>query len=95
MSGELRSQPDDTTLVTAGWDKTIRFWDSRSGRLRFTVIGHTGPIITLAFSPDGKTLASGGEDQTIRLWDAQNGRHLSTLTGHADDVWALAYSPTV
>jgi len=43
-------------------------------KLRDTFKGHTGFVLSVAFSPDGKTLASGGLDNTIKLWDVKPGK---------------------
>ena len=55
---------------------------SAPGERTRTLIGHSMPIYTLAFSPDGRWLASGGLDKTAKLWDTLNGSELRTFTGH-------------
>jgi WD40 repeat protein/serine/threonine protein kinase len=59
----------------------------------FTLRGHTGPVMTVAFAPDGVVLASGSTDNTVRLWDARTGQELRTLRGHTDRVRGVAFTP--
>ncbi|MFK5221718.1 WD40 repeat domain-containing protein, partial [Lactobacillus helveticus] len=36
------------------------------------LMGHEGPVATLAFHPSGTVLASGGLDKSLILWDVFN-----------------------
>ena len=64
----LALSPDEVQLATAGDDKLIKIWDTKTGALLSTFVGHTGEILALAYSPNGRTLGSGGTDRTICYW---------------------------
>jgi len=63
------------------------------GQRLFTLSGHLGPVISVAYSPNARMIASGSFDKSIKVWDAGNGQLLRTLTGDADAVSSLAFSP--
>ena len=74
-------------------DKTIRLWDTVTGKHKQTLEGHRRWVLEVMYSPDGGTLASASGDGTIRLWDATTGEHKHTLEGHTDEVYSIAYAP--
>ncbi|KAH8835890.1 WD40-repeat-containing domain protein [Flagelloscypha sp. PMI_526] len=56
--------------------------------------GHTGWILSVAFSPDGTRIVSGSYDRTLRLWDASTGVPIGEpLRGHSDLVREVTFSP--
>jgi len=101
---ELRS-PDGTILArTSG--EVVELRDTKSGRLKHRLKGHTDWVASLAFSPDGRTLASGsgmpegiGDVPStwffpeIILWDVDTGKAKHTLEGYDSKVYALDISP--
>src|SRR5438552_744664 len=65
--------PDGTQVATASDDKTVKIWDSATGKDVHTLRGHTSLVLSVSFSPDGTRLASAGDDKTVRLWDTSAG----------------------
>jgi WD40 repeat protein/serine/threonine protein kinase len=85
---------DEETIASAGWDKTIRIWDTSSGGQVRTFWSGDVIVERLAISPDNRRLAgSGREDDVARVWDLKSGKLLHVLRGHRRPVQALAFSP--
>jgi WD40 repeat protein len=57
----------DNTLASSYEDRTIKIWDTTSGKELKTLSDHIRCVTSLAVLPDN-TLASGSSDQTIKIW---------------------------
>ncbi len=84
--------PDGHTLVSGGWDNTLKLWDVEPGTLLWEH-WQTGGINSVAFAPDGRLLASGGSDTLVQVWNPQSGTNVQTLTGEGGAVYSLTWSP--
>jgi WD40 repeat protein/serine/threonine protein kinase len=84
--------PDGRWLASASSDATAGVWDAVTGDARYTLVGHSGEVLCVAFHPGRKLLATGGLDGTVRLWDAATGRAARTLTA-GGGVHTVAFSP--
>ncbi|MBO5839244.1 MAG: hypothetical protein J6R06_06200, partial [Bacteroidales bacterium] len=72
----------------------IKIWDANTGQCLKTLEGHSGWVLSVAYSPDSTKIISGfSVDETIKIWDANTGECLKTLEGHSDWVRSVAYSP--
>lgn len=60
---------DSRTLITASFDRTIKFWDLTTGDTFRSLEAHESQVLALAISPDGRTLLSGARDGTLKTWD--------------------------
>ncbi|TDL15641.1 WD40 repeat-like protein [Rickenella mellea] len=62
--------------------------------IRHVLEGHTGSVLSVAYSPDGKQIVSGSVDCTIRVWDVPTeSLALKPINGHTDMVLSVAFSP--
>jgi ribosome assembly protein 4 len=76
-------------LVTAGGDKTVRFWDLIT-KTQFKVVQkHTHWVLCLDHNDD--YVVSGGMDGLINIYD-HKGNHIRTLSRHKDGISILKIS---
>lgn len=61
--------PDGRTLLTAGADGTVRFWDVATGVETRRFDWGIGKVSVAAFAPDGLTCAAGSDSGQIVVWD--------------------------
>jgi WD40 repeat protein len=85
--------PDDTRLVTAGADGSVRVWDAAAGKQKFTLVKSGPPVQSVAWSHDGQLVASGGDDKTVTIWNVESRRLVFSLTGHPQPIKSIAWSP--
>ncbi len=87
--GSLRALKflDNGTLVTAGSDDKIIFWDvDFKTKLATVDSGHGG---LLGIAQAGNVAASVGEDDVVRLWGIEDFGLIDTLRGHDETVWSI------
>ncbi|HEU4327857.1 MAG TPA: hypothetical protein VFS21_32265 [Roseiflexaceae bacterium] len=66
----LAFSPDGQTLAVAVGQR-IELWNTSTHQHTRSLLGHSEPVLALAFRHDG-TLASGGCDRAVRLWHLAN-----------------------
>ena len=81
---ELAAGDGTFHLVSCADDGTIAVWDPRTRARILTLVGHSGPVLSVCTLTIGKSvyLASSGDDGTIRIWNPRTGNRVHTLTGH-------------
>jgi WD40 repeat protein/serine/threonine protein kinase len=75
--------PDSRYVAAACHDLAIRVWEADSGKLLWTLWGHTGShLAAVCWSPDGTRLASAerGWNGEIKMWKLPPEPELRTLT---------------
>jgi serine/threonine protein kinase/WD40 repeat protein len=76
----LAFSPDGCTLLTAGREEYLKFWDAKTGLLRNW---YSSKKTDAVFLSDGRVLALGGgapSRRTIEIVDAATGKSVQTLT---------------
>jgi WD40 repeat protein len=75
-------------LLSASQDGTVRLWDVKAGKVKTTLNGHVGPIVSLALGGASRRLAFAGNRVRIRQHDGSS----TVLAGHRGPVLCLAFS---
>lgn len=89
----LFNHPQSSIFASGGADGQIKIWQFGKLHSLQTLTGHSGGVLSLAFSPNQTILASSSEDGTIKLWDFHQGILLSTQTVDSAVISSIAISP--
>ncbi|MHB1424847.1 MAG: sigma-70 family RNA polymerase sigma factor [Gemmataceae bacterium] len=72
-------RPDNRTVVTAGWDGLLRFWDARTGKARRSVAGEQRSVLRIL--PDGRRYLASDADKKLRVRDLDTGAETDIVRG--------------
>jgi uncharacterized protein (TIGR03067 family) len=71
-------------------DNKAYIWDTNTGALVQTLVGHTRKITSIAFLPGDQHLLTTSWDQTLRIWDVKTGKELPLRSDKAPVTWPVA-----
>lgn len=83
----------DGTRITRTQSAHVQFWDAATSFQFLSLVGHRGPVQSIAFSPDSKLILTASDDGTARLWNAETGVAIRILRGHRAPLRAAAFGP--
>ncbi|KAJ6621658.1 TFIID and SAGA subunit [Mycena sp. CBHHK59/15] len=100
LKGEkLRGFRSDFTSTTIRDSSSLRKIREKGGNNTRKLIGHSGPVYSVAFDPlsgsaaPPKYLLSSSADATVRLWSMDTMTNLVAFRGHENPIWDVKWSP--
>jgi WD40 repeat protein len=75
-------------------DGRVEIRGSPAGDVARTLVGHSAPVITVAFSASGDLLVTGSDDGLVRVWRVADGGLLRGVAGEGGTTaWLPVFSP--
>jgi hypothetical protein len=87
------ASPTEDLVVSAGLDKTLRFWSLGRPDHPRAIIQQQEPTTRLAFAANGSFFASGSWAGEVTVWDAAEPRIRWTNHKHTNMIGAVGFSP--
>ncbi|MDX2474964.1 MAG: WD40 repeat domain-containing protein, partial [Candidatus Krumholzibacteria bacterium] len=87
--------PNGSSLVSAGFDRTLRMWDMGLEPVGEAFTGHEGRVWDAVFNADGSQLTSVSSDGTVRRWYVSSGEQIGKPLIRSTEQWVgpAAFSP--
>ena len=85
--------PDGTKIAFAGADKSVRLYDSATGKEIRKMDLHEDWVFGTVFGTDGKRLVSVGRDRAAKLIDVETGRFMENVNLLREPLTAVARHP--
>ncbi|XP_011136686.1 notchless protein homolog 1 isoform X2 [Harpegnathos saltator] len=93
LINDVKFSPNGRVIASASFDKSIKLWESTTGKFIASLRGHVQAVYSIAWSADSRLLVSGSKDSTLKVWSMKTKKLERDLPGHADEVYAIDWSP--
>jgi WD40 repeat protein len=94
----IAHEPQQSLLVTAGEDKTVKIWDTRTANSSpiLSFDKHNAIVKDVSISPDGRWIASGGNDGIVKIWEMDTGKIVKEIISNSgiSPINCLDYNPS-
>ena len=77
-------------FVSGSNDRTIKFWETSTGKLKISLTGHINTVRAVVMSERHAYLYSCAEDKTVKCWDLEYNKVIRNYHGHLSGVYSLA-----
>jgi WD40 repeat protein len=89
---KARFHPNGAQLLTVSRDRTVRLYETFTGRPVAT-LPHRNRITSALYSPDGSRVLTASGDGLAQIWSSTNGAPLLRLSSHRGPVHSAEFSP--
>lgn len=84
---------NDTQIISASYDNTIKIWDEASTKCLKTLEGHTDIVSCIDYCSRSHRIISSSRDNTIRIWDSSPSKKMECLIRIGGNVNPFSFNP--
>ena len=87
----LEFSRDGKYLVSGSFDKTINLWDTDTGKLITTFVGHKKPVLQVKITNDNKKIFSCSFGNVIKIWDVESRKEVKEFRLEETSDWRKGF----